>query len=315
MLVLLLLAFCGCGFTAGASYPNADKYAVGSFTYNAADVEAVEINWTSGRVELRESAEALLSVNETTEGLTQEQQMRWWLDGSTLRIQFWKSGYTGTLNNREKRVEVEIPKDISLTVNVTSGEIKAGDHQLKGVKVSATSGSIRLGAVNADDLEILATSGKIQSGPLRVQKRIKAECTSGSMELENAMAEKIELEMTSGSIFSGPIDASASLAVNATSGDLKLDAVRTESAAVKTTSGDISLGVYQCGEVKVSSTSGDVTVNALHGSGLTVDFKTGSGSFNKQKDSGQKSYHGVLGNGETKVTVSTTSGDLKILEE
>ncbi|MBR3016098.1 MAG: DUF4097 family beta strand repeat protein, partial [Clostridia bacterium] len=216
MLVIILLSFCGCGFSASASYPNADRYSIGSFTYDAYRVNAVEINWTSGRVELKESDGTQLSVTETTEGLTQDQQMRWWLDGSILRIQFWKSGYSDTLTNKEKRIEVEIPKDISLTVKVTSGEVKAGDHQLKDVKITATSGNIRLGAVNADDMEIQATSGTVQTGPVRVQNQLKAGCTSGNIKMENAMADKIILDMTSGDITSGPIDASASLAVNCT---------------------------------------------------------------------------------------------------
>ena len=315
MLMILLLTLCACGFNGGVSYPNADKYAIGSFTYDAVHVKAVEINWTAGIVELRESQEARLSVNETTDGLTQDQQMRWWLDGSTLRIQYWKSGYTGTLNNKVKRIEVEIPKDISLTVKVTSGELKAGNHQLKDVKITATSGDIQLGAINADDMEIQATSGTIQTGAVRVQKQFKAGCTSGTIKLENAMAEKITLDMTSGSITSGPIDASASLTANCTSGKLKLNAVKTPSAALNTTSGDIDLGVYQCGEVKISTTSGDVTLTAIHGSGMTVDFKTNSGSLNKKKEKDQKNYHEIIGNGESKVTVSTASGDLKVFEE
>lgn len=315
MLVIFLFTFCSCGFTASASYPNADRYAIGSFTYNAFAVDAVEINWTAGRVELTESDEAELSVRETTEGLSQDQQMRWWLDGSTLRIQYWKSGYVGTLTNKEKHIVVEIPKDISLTVKVTSGEVKAKDHQLKGVKLTATSGNIQIGAVNAEDMEIQSTSGNIQTGPVRIQKQLKAGCTSGNIKMENVMAEKVSLDMTSGDIASGPIDASVSMAINSTSGKVKLDAVKTASATVRTTSGNISMGLYQSGEVKISSNSGDVTLTALHGSGMTLDFKTNSGSFNKRKDNNQKSYHEVIGNGESKVTVSTTSGDLKVLDE
>ena len=47
LLIALCLTVCGCGFAMHDSYPNADKYTIGNFTYDAAAVEAVEINWTA----------------------------------------------------------------------------------------------------------------------------------------------------------------------------------------------------------------------------------------------------------------------------
>ena len=40
MLAILLLTLCGCGIAIGSTYPNANKYAVGSFTYDAVRVSA-----------------------------------------------------------------------------------------------------------------------------------------------------------------------------------------------------------------------------------------------------------------------------------
>ena len=311
MLIILLLALCGCGIAAGASYPNADKYSIGSFAYDAAKVNTVEINWSAGRVELKESEKAELSVIETTEGLTQDQSMRWWMDGSTLRIQYWKSGYVGSLTNKEKRLTVEIPKDISLNVKVTSGEIIAGDHQLKDLFFTATSGEIKAGAVNAGEITVTATSGGIEAGPLRADKQIRLECTSGNIRIDNAMADTVTLKSTSGAISAGPIDAKAFTASN-TSGNLKLEAVKAETAKVNSTSGSMELGVYQCGKVDVNSTSGDIILTAVHGSGITLNFKTSSGDLNGKsiKDAQQ-----VIGNGASTVTVKTTSGDLKTVEK
>ena len=312
MIIMLCLTFCACGFTASASYPNADKYTVGNFTYDAASVDTVEINWTSGRVELMEADGAALNVTEKTDNLTDDQLMRWWLDGKTLRIQYWKSGYTGTLNNAQKRVTVEIPKDITLTVHVTSGEIITGDHRLKTAALEATSGEIKLGAVNADEITLQATSGELHAGPLRAAKQITMICTSGKIEIDNAMADAVTLQSTSGAIVSGPIDAKE-FTVNCTSGDIKLDAVKAENAKVRSTSGDVKLGVYQCGTVSIGSTSGDVTLTPVHGAGMTVDYSTNSGSLNGK--GGEKKYHEVIGDGLSPVTVNTSSGDLRLKEQ
>ena len=64
----------------------------------------------------------------------------------------------------------------------------------------------------------------------------------------------------------------------------------------------------------MTSTSGDVDLTLLHGSGATVDFRTNSGRFNGNKDD-TKRYHEVIGDGAAIVTVSTTSGDLKLKEK
>lgn len=312
LLIALCLTVCGCGFAMHDSYPNADKYTIGNFTYDAAAVEAVEINWTAGRVEVKESADTTLSVTEKTDKLTEDQLMRWWLDGKTLRIQYWKSGYTGTLKGAQKRVTVEIPKDIALTVNVTSGEIITGGHQLKEVALKATSGEIELGALDADDIIVEVTSGSIEAEALRAKKQIKMNCTSGKIKVVNAMAETVALQCTSGNISSGPIDAKT-FNVQCTSGDVELDAVKAEEAKVKTTSGDITMGLYRCGTVEIGCTSGDIRLSAVHGSGMTVDYNTNSGSLNGK--GGGKSYHEVIGDGASAVTVNTTSGDLKLIEK
>ena len=276
VLTALCLTLCACGFTAGGTYPNADKYTVGNFTYDAASVEAVDISWISGRVELIESDGGTLNVTEKQGGLTDDQLMRWWLDGTTLRIQYWKSGYTGTLNSNQKRLTMEIPRDIALTVHVTSGEIIGGNHQLKEANLSATSGEIELGAVNADNITVEMTSGGLKAGPLRAAKRIAVKCTSGEIKIDNAMADTVTLQSTSGKIEAGPIDAQEFTA-ECTSGDIKLEAVKADSAKVKTTSGDIRLSARNVGgPVRLETVSGDIEA-ALYAPAGAVEFHTVSG--------------------------------------
>ena len=46
---------------------------------------------------------------------------------------------------------------------------------------------------------------------------------------------------------------------------------------------------------------------------MTVDYTTNSGSLNGK--GGKKTYHEVIGDGASTVTVKTTSGDLKLIEK
>ena len=68
--VAALLSGCHTGVPAetadhliGEEYPDAGKYRAGTFTYSADEVNAVEVYWRSGEVDIRESDGASLRVN------------------------------------------------------------------------------------------------------------------------------------------------------------------------------------------------------------------------------------------------------------
>lgn len=315
-LLLLALACClaGCSFSVsgGFSYSDGGKYSVGSFAYEASQVDAVEINWNSGLVELKETEGASLNVTEKEEKLRPEQRMRWLLDGRTLRIQFCQSGYSGVLPDG-KHLTMEIPKGIELKVNVTSGDVFLGTHTLKALEAACTSGSVNTGDLSADSMLLAATSGSITTGALRAHGAVKASCTSGSVSIENAMASSITLSATSGNLTAGPLDAQETCSVECTSGKIRLEAVKAGSLKLKSTSGGMEAGVYQCGKVNVNATSGNVILSLLHGQGAAVEFKTVSGSLNG-KDAGKKESI-TLGDGSCPIEVDTTSGNLQIVEK
>lgn len=76
----------------GETYPNAEKYQTGAFTYNVADIKAVEVYWRSGEVEITESGDSELQVKESGGELSEDIAMHYLLDDGVLRIRFCKSG-------------------------------------------------------------------------------------------------------------------------------------------------------------------------------------------------------------------------------
>ena len=60
LIAALALGLCGCSFSfsfsSSARYEKANQYSVGSFTYDPAQIDAVEIHWQSGNLYLREAA-------------------------------------------------------------------------------------------------------------------------------------------------------------------------------------------------------------------------------------------------------------------
>lgn len=297
MILALCLTLTGCsvlGAVSGRRYDQADRYHAGSFTYAATDVRKVDINWVSGTVNLREADGETLSVTEDAAGLSTAQQMHWLLDGDTLRIQFCKSGYSGSIPGK-KLVTVEIPREIALQASVTSGTVLMGSHTLQSLDAGCTSGSI-------------------EAGELQVSGELKAGCTSGSIHIGNTKAGSVSLGATSGSLTAALLDAGSDFSAGCTSGRITVEAVKADSVKAASTSGDMHLGLYQCGSAEIGATSGDIRLTIPAGQGVTVDFGTASGRLNGQKVQ-THSERVVLGDGSCPVKVGTTSGSLTIEEK
>ena len=90
----------------GETYPNAEKYQTGAFTYNTADVKAVEVYWRSGEVEITESDSSELHVKESGGELSEDVAMHYLLDDGVLRIRFCKSGAKIQVNAAHRPVQL-----------------------------------------------------------------------------------------------------------------------------------------------------------------------------------------------------------------
>lgn len=71
-LVITILSGCRVNISIGTNdtltsetYPDAEKYQISSFTYNAAGIKAVEVYWRSGEVEITESDNSELHIKES----------------------------------------------------------------------------------------------------------------------------------------------------------------------------------------------------------------------------------------------------------
>ena len=118
---------------AGMSYPDADKYTVGNTTVTR-PVNNLYVDWTSGQVNIEYHDGTGVIVSETANrALSEDDMLRWWLDGDTLRIRFAKSGF---------RISVNLDKH--LTVSLPKGTV------LKSADIGTTSGDLFIPALAAD---------------------------------------------------------------------------------------------------------------------------------------------------------------------
>lgn len=245
LMAFLCLLLCGCsgGIMVTGSYDHADRYSVGGFIYDAASVRSVEIHWISGSVTLTESDAARLTVAEEESGLSADQQMRWLLEGDTLRIQFCQSGYKGIFKQK-KALNMQLPQGVDLKVNGTSADVKLGDHTLQEMALDTVSGGITAGNLRAEELRVNTVSGNIRAGLVDLRDEMK---------------------------------------IDSVSGDITVEAVKAREVEINSISGNVSLALYQCGGADIDTISGDVALYAPHDQGVRVEYSTASGKVNGQK--------------------------------
>lgn len=231
-------------FVTGESYPDAARYQTGAFTYDADQVNSIEIYWRSGEVEIEESDSAELSVRESGGTLSEETAMHYLLEDGILRVRFCKSDVNIRVDPNDKRLTIQVPRGIDLSVHTTSAPVKAGNLTQNTILVSAHSGSTDLGTVEADNLDFSSSSGAIH--------------------VDSITAQTLECDTTSGSVHIGAIDADA-IEVDSTSGSVDLGLSAASQVEVHTTSGKTTLRLPEGGaEVAFSATSGTLHTDAAY---------------------------------------------------
>ena len=261
----------------GATYAHAEKYTAGG-TEITGTVRKLEISWTEGKVNLVTGGSGL-SVSETaTKELSDDQQLRWWLDGDTLRIQYCKSGLRTNLFSfgLGKELTVTLPEGMTLedvTVETASAEVAATDLRAENAEISSASGKVNLKLDGGTQkVEVSTASGNIQIAASSAEK-IRAESASGAIDLRADRAVKAELHSVSG-------------------------AVRAE------------LGGFD--ELQIETVSGAVNAYLPKGQGFTADVSTVSGSFSCGFAAQTQGSRTIFGDGSAKVRCSTVSGSINL---
>lgn len=275
------------------SYANAEKYTAGD-TELSGNIKKLEINWTSGKVNIAYHAEDTVTVKETADkSLEDKQKLRWWLDGDTLRIQYAKS----SINigwNLKKELTVTLPEGMKLEeakIALTSGALAAPDLKAEKVELGITSGSIDASA-EAKTAAVNATSGKVMFRLKGDADRLTVHSTSGQLNLE---AEKVK-EVQAGS----------------TSGKMELRVEEAGTVSAESTSASILADVKKADKLRISTTSGPVTAAVSPEPGFTANINTVSGNVNTDVAMTRNGNRYTCGDGSMEIDVNTVSGGIRI---
>ncbi len=283
---LLLLSFTGCirvscngiSVSAPIRYANADKYTAGNFTYDETKVKKVEIEWISGSVTLL-NGKGTLSVSESgADTLPAEKQLHWWIDGTTLKIKFCKSGENLSLTKLEsKNITVELPDFADVGVDVASGRVVAkGTLTVGRFDLKTASGGADIGGLSAEEIEINSASGGISMDCVSVDGAFKVDTASGGLSVVEIDARSIRIDSASGGVSLGLKRTVGKVDIDVASGAVNLKLVDPEEGAtvqLKAVSGSLKTALpyekngktYTIGKglipIDINVASGSVTID------------------------------------------------------
>ena len=319
--------------TVNFTYANADKYTSGS-TEITDVIKSLDVEWIAGSVKTKFYSGSSISVSETSpQDLREEDLLRWWVDGTTLRIRYAKPGLRMS-KNPEKTLTILLP-----VLDLESAEFRT------------TSADLEINHLIADEMLLKTTSGDISA--TTVTKKLTAASTSGNMEIsQEKEMDSASLSSTSGNITFLHYNNAKTVSVRTTSGDIRMNLGHAETIQVESTSGTINMdgaGDYtrihsvsgnithyasEEGTVEISSNSGRVDVDSPnfknmkisttsgdvfamlrsepHGFDCTVSTTSGSVFTEDAAKKEGNTYYWNASPWQSHAYVSTTSGDIRI---
>ena len=282
--------------TAGSVFPDEGKYTVGGAVISVR-VDNLDIHWTSGAVTVAFHDADTVEFSETaSRPLTEDESLRWYLEGTTLHIRYAKPRLA-SLRAPDKALTVTLPEGIFLDrteIDVTSGTVNVP--------------WLRTGAFAAD-----LTSGELRA-ELAETKNVTVDATSGTIDLTlTGRADSVRLTGTSADIRASLGDVET-LRAAATSGSVRVGAANVGRAEFGSTSGEVSIALDSFRELEIGTTSGNVTAALPVKAGFRAEIRTTSGRVESDIPLRQSGRSYACGDESGEAEISTTSGDVRLKE-
>ncbi len=166
-------------------YDDGKKYSVGDGEVPASKVSEMEIDWVSGEVSVVYGNVSSINFTESYRGsLSEDQLLHWYLDGSTLRLKYQKSGVVRG-KSEEKNLVVTVPKGTVLSdldLDCVSSNFEVDVDALK-YDVDTVSGNVNLSSSGARAIDVDSVSGNVNLHLLSCPAEIDVDTVSGSVNL------------------------------------------------------------------------------------------------------------------------------------
>lgn len=257
-----------------------DKMSTGSAQFDKNEVKSIDINWTSGTVEIKNGSTGKVEISENASyDKDDDNAMRWSLDDGKLKIYDSKKAFGFnwfSFSMSPKKLTVTLPESISLDE----------------FDVSSASAEVTAESINADTLDIETASGTIKVDSFEGNKA-DINTASGTVDFVAASAYEVDVETVSGECtVSGKIE---KLNASGVSGVLNLTVGKNNS------------------EISAETVSGNVNIRTnCDESGFTAHYSSVSGNFSSDFAGKNKDGKFVYGRGKADYNISTVSGNIDI---
>jgi DUF4097 and DUF4098 domain-containing protein YvlB len=221
------------------------------------------------------------------------------------------NGTSGNLSVTQFKLE-------SLDAQLSSGDILLKNISLKNdLYASSTSGNVTIQEISSDNVVLKSTSGDKKLTAITATGDIEIKAHSGNTRIEDITCSKISEECTSGDITVNKITADL-FQITSHSGNVVLKELD-GAAKIDATSGNIEVNALSPkGEYHLNAHSGNVRLVLPSNTGFSLNASVSSGNINcefdlKNERSEKRSLEGTAGSGEIPVDISTTSGNINVL--
>ena len=188
------------------------------------------------------------------------------------------------------------------------------------VAITTVSGDVVVKDIRGD-VSAQVTSGDITITGARQVSAVRA--ISGDVTLRDSASDgSITAGTISGNVLFERVKAQR-IGVDVTGGDIIMREITTENAQLKTLSGDVEFSgaLSPKGRYELQSHSGDVQLSTIGGAGFELQAQTFSGSLPqtgvdfRNVSTARRSLRGTVGDGSAIVTITTFSGDVRLIRK
>ena len=305
MLVVIVSGFVACD-TASAVidnyiYENSDSYTVGGGSVSANEVNNLSISWISGAVNIIGDSNATeITLEEENAPTDEKLKMRYFVDGTVLRIRFMKSGANVLKSFAGKVLTVTVPTEKTF----------------EEIEVENVSASCKMSGIKAVSAEIENVSGKLDVTSCEIGKKgLSLGNVSGKIEVTDCTVgeEGIEAENVSGNIAINS-DVSGALNLKNVSGNIRFTGNASGKIDTENVSGDTELSLNNVPKaMDVEAVSGDIVLNLSETTpGFRLTYETSSGEFTSNVPTKDESNVHLFGDESLVIEAESTSGELTV---
>ena len=180
-------------------YENGAAYTSGEFFCEGEQVKRIEIDWIGGNVEIEQSPSGKVCIFEDESDLPEDKRLHTYLNEGVLHVKYCRSGCRGKIDERQKNLQVDIPKGVDVEINGVRANMYLGVIETGVLCIDTDTGCVEGESIACDRVKIETDSGYIGVGALTAECA-EFDTVSGNVHIVLPVCKNTEIETDSGDV-------------------------------------------------------------------------------------------------------------------